>query len=288
MSDIIFVVSGLASNLDEARSFLIFPGDDEHKRQRALGSGADAVVLDLEDGVAEARKGDARLQLAAFASSAAGPALLVRINPPVSEDGSADLRAVAGLGDVAVVVPKASIAAVEAAAVAAKPLIALVEDAAGVRDAYALAEHPSVVALALGSADLSVALGLLPVGDGSELLVARSQLVLASAAARIRPPIDGPCLDVRNPLALEAEAARARALGLRGKLCIHPGQVNGVHRAFAPTEAELEHARRVVRAWDDILAEGRAVGMIDGSMVDLPVALRARAVIEASERSQTA
>ena len=199
-----------------------------------------------------------------------------------------DLATVASLGAVAIVVPKASLAAVDAAAGAAKPIVALVEDATGVRDAYALAEHPSVVALALGSADLRAGLGLAPLADGSELLVVRSQVVLASAAARIRPPVDGPCLDIRDPLLLTAEATQARALGLRGKLCIHPDQVDGVHRAFAPGVAELERAHRVVAAWEAIRAEGGAVGVVDGSMVDLPVVLQARAVIDASERSEDA
>ena len=281
-------MDGLLAKLDGSRSFLIFPGDDDRKRERALASSADAVVLDLEDGVAGVAKDDARSRLVAFTSGPAGPALLVRINSTTSGAGMADVDAVAELGAVAIVVPKASLAAVDVAARAAKPIVALVEDAAGVRDAYALAEHPSVVALALGSADLRAGLGLVPLDDGSELLVVRSQLVLASAAGRIRPPIDGPCLDVRNPHLLTAEAVQARALGLRGKLCIHPGQVEGVHRAFAPGAAELERARRIVVAWDDIQAGGAAVGVVDGSMVDLPVVLRARAVIEASERSETA
>lgn len=281
-------MESLLGKLAVARSFLVFPGDDDRKRERALSSGADAVVLDLEDGVAEAAKDEARARLDAFAAAPGGPARLVRVNDPASPTGSLDLAAVAELEGVAVVVPKAALETVGRAAEAARPVVALVEDAGGVRDAYALAEHPAVVALAIGSADLSASLGLVPAGDGTELLFVRSQLVVAAAAARIRPPIDGPCLDVRDQGALERETRAARALGLRGKLCIHPGQVAGVHRGLAPTREEVERARRVVAAWDDMQARGEAVGVVDGALVDLPVVVLARAVIEAEEGSETA
>lgn len=278
-------MDSLLAKLNSSRSFLIFPGDDDHKRARALASGADAVVLDLEDGVAPDAKADARTRLQAFAAAPREPVRLVRVNDPSDAIGVADLAAVAGLEDVAVVVPKDRPATVEVAAGTGRPLVALVEDAAGVRDAYELAAHPAVVALAIGSADLTASLGLVPTGDGTELLLVRSQLVIASAAAGVRPPIDGPCLDVHDPIALEREARLARGLGLRGKLCIHPGQVAGVHVAFAPTHEEVERARRVVAGWEEILAGGGAVGVVDGMLVDLPVVERARAVIDSSEGS---
>jgi citrate lyase subunit beta / citryl-CoA lyase len=282
-------MEALLRKLAAARTFLIFPGDEERKRERALTSAADAVVLDLEDGVAAEAKDEARAAVGPFVEAAGVPARLVRVNDPLSEDGARDLAAVAGLGvPVGVLVPKATPQAVDRAAELERPLVALVEDAAGIRDAHALAEHSAVFALALGSADLTASLGLVPDGSGSELLFARSQLVVASGAARIRPPIDGPCLDVHDPAALEREVAAARTLGLRGKICIHPTQVEGVRRGFAPTAEELEQARRVVAAWAAIVAEGNAVGVVDGMLVDPPVAERARAVIEASEGSGTA
>jgi citrate lyase subunit beta / citryl-CoA lyase len=274
------------AQLAAARSLLVFPGDDDRKRARALTSGADAVVLDLEDGVAAGdAKDEARNRIGAFAAEPGAPARLVRVNDPSGPLGALDLAAVERLRSVAVVVPKAGLAAVAAAAEAGRPIVALVEDAAGIRDACALAEQPSVVALAIGSADLGAALGLVPDGSGAELSYIRSQLVVASAAAGIRSPIDGPCLDVTDPEALERETRQARALGLRGKLCIHPGQVSGVHRVLAPGPQEVERARRIVAAWEELEARGMAVGVVDGSLVDLPVVLRARAVLEASERA---
>ncbi len=277
----------LLGALAVARSFLIFPGDDDRKRERALTSGADAVILDLEDGVARAHKEKARAQIAAFAVADGAPTRLVRINDPSSPEGRLDLEAVTDATGVVVVVPKAGPESVGRAADAGRPVIALVEDAAGVRDAHALAEHPAVVALALGSADLGAALGLGPRADGLELAYVRSRLVVASAAARIRPPIDGPCLAVHDAEGLERETSVARALGLQGKVCIHPGQIALVHRVLAPTVDEVERARRLVSAWDELQATGEAVGVVDGVLVDLPVVLRARGIIESDERSRT-
>jgi len=276
----------LAAGLAAARSFLIFPGNDERKLARALSSGADAVVLDLEDGVAVGAKDEARALVATFVEAPGSAARLVRVNDPAGEHGARDLGALARLGfSVGIVVPKASPPAIDGAAALGLPVVALVEDAAAVRDADVLAEHPAVTALALGRADLEAALGLVGDGSGDELLYARSRLVVASSAAGIRAPVDGPLLAVGDHAALERETLAARALGFRGKLCIHPGQVPLVHRAFAPTAGEVARARDIVAAWEAIVARGDAVGVVDGALVDLPVAKRAEAVIRASEGS---
>ncbi|CAB4699315.1 unannotated protein [freshwater metagenome] len=278
-------MSELLQALNAARSFLIFPGDDARKQERALGSNADVLTYDLEDGVAAAQKAVAREGAAAFAAAAGAGLRLIRINDPLSAAGEADLAVVAAIPNVGIVVPKASPAGLDRAAEIGKPLLALIEEAKGVRDAYAIAEHDAVFGLAIGVADMSAALGLSPYADGLQLLFVRSQLVVASAAAGIRAPVDGPCLDVRDHDALERETSAARALGLRGKFCLHPDQVAGVHAALAPTQKEFERAQRIVAAWSEIAAAGGAVGAIDGLLVDRPVALRAQAVIDAYERN---
>jgi citrate lyase subunit beta/citryl-CoA lyase len=276
----------LPAGLVEGRAFLVFPGDDARKRERALASGADAVVMDLEDGVPADRKGAARAALATYAAAEEGPARLVRVNDPLTELGSEDLSALAALpAGLVVVVPKAGPAALDRAAEIGRPLVALVEDGCGLRDAFALAAHPAVAALGLGSADLRAALGLVSDDAGTELLYARSLLVVASAAAGIRAPLDGPCLAVRDHTLLERETRTARGLGLGGKLCIHPDQVVTVQRSFAPSADEIGQARRIVAEWERMIAGGRAVGLVDGVLVDRPVALRARAVVESAEGS---
>ncbi len=277
----------LPAALAAGRAFLVFPGDDARKRERALASGADAVVMDLEDGVPPDRKGAARDALVAFAAGDASSARLVRVNDPLTALGADDLAALAALpGEIAVVVPKAGPAALDRAAETGRPLVALVEDACGLRDAFALAAHPAVAALGLGSADLRAALGLVPDDAGAELLYARSLVVVASAAAGIRAPLDGPCLAVRDLAMLERETRTARGLGLGGKLCIHPEQVPAVRRSFAPSAGEVDQARRIVAEWERMVAEGVAVGLVDGVLVDRPVAQRARTVVESAEGSE--
>lgn len=276
----------LAAGLVRGRAFLVFPGDDARKRERALTSGADAVVMDLEDGVPPDGKGAARDALSAFAAAEARATHLVRVNDPLTDLGGEDLAALAALpGEIAVVVPKAGLAALDRAAETGRPLVALVEDACGLRDAFALAAHPAVAALGLGSADLRAALGLVADDAGAELLYARSLLVVASAAAGIRAPLDGPCLAVRDHAVLERETRTARGLGLGGKLCVHPDQVAPVQRSFAPSAVEIEQARRIVVEWERLVAAGRAVGLVDGVLVDRPVARRARALVESAEGS---
>jgi citrate lyase beta subunit len=269
-----------------ARTFLIFPGNDPRKRDHALASDADAVVFDLEDGVAAEAKDDARRQLGAFATAPGAPARLVRVNDPMSDEGQRDLAAVSDLtGTVDVVVPKARIESVERAAEVGRPVLALVEDAIGLRDAFDLAAHPGVGALGLGVADLRASLGLVADGSGSELLYPRAHLVVASSAAGIRDPIDGPCLATRDDAAIERDTRAARSLGMRGKICIHPHQVKSVHVALAPTATEVEQAREILREWDRMREERRAVGVVDGVLIDLPIVERARAVVNATGRS---
>lgn len=269
-----------------ARSLLFFPGDDARKGKGALAGESDAIVFDLEDGVAAARKDAARALLHAWLDAPTRATKLVRVNDPSSEAGRADLETVAALLPATVVVPKARLSTVEAAAGIDRPIVALVEDAAGLLESRELASHPVVVALALGSADLRASLGLYDDGTDRDLLFARSTLVVASSAAGIRAPFDGPCLDVRDPDTLRRETLAARNLGLRGKICIHPDQVNVVHRCFAPSANEVDWARGVLTAWEESRSRGTAVGTANGELVDRPVVLRAQGVLEAHKRSE--
>ena len=142
-------------------------------------------------------------------------------------------------------------------AAALPPIIAIVETAAGLQESAEIATAPGVWALLLGAVDLGVQLRLTPRADGLELLFARSKLVVDSAAAQIAPPIDVVHVDIADDDALRAESELARSLGFGGKACIHPRQVPIVERAFAPTAAELERARRVVSAYEDARSTGR-------------------------------
>jgi citrate lyase beta subunit len=185
----------------------------------------------------------------------------------------------------AMLLPKATPEAVDALGADGPPVIAIVETAAGVRAAFETASHPRVAALILGAVDLGAELGLEPSAARTEILYARQKVVVDSAAAGIRAPFDVVHLDVHDTAGLEEECRAGRAMGFRGKACIHPAQVPVVNRVFAPSLAEVEWARGVVEAWDREAAGGRGVFALNGEMIDLPVVERARRVLEEAERS---
>ncbi len=275
------------TDLLTARSFLFVPGIDARKLRRALDSSADVVIADLEDAVAPAMKAEAREVVASVYSAVDDipGQRLVRVNAVDTTWHEDDLALVADVGIDGVVLPKATAhAAAAVAEVLGLPIIAIVETAEGLRGAYELAASPSVVALMLGAVDLGVALGLESRPDGQELLFARSSIVVDSAAARLRGPIDQVWLDVRDPTGLEGDCALARSLGFRGKACIHPDQVAIVNDAFSPSDTELDRARTVVVAFEEAEREGLGVIALDGEMVDLPIVERARLLIADNKR----
>lgn len=269
-----------------ARAALFVPATRADRIPKALASGADVVIVDLEDAVAPQDKDSARAALdvalahqhrASAAASSAGPALWVRVNAgaPWSDQ---DLALCARHAAVqAVVVPKAESAQQMQAAFEAcgcKPLLALIETAEGYARRDELASHPAVKRLAFGSIDFQLDLGIS--GEGDALLVFRSGLVLASRLAGLPAPLDGVTVEVADPRVVAADAARARALGFGGKLCIHPQQVGPVNAAFSPSPAEIEWAQRVVAACE---ASAGAAVAVDGKMIDRPVLLRAQALL---------
>jgi citrate lyase subunit beta/citryl-CoA lyase len=259
------------------RSYLFVPADRPERYEKALAAGAGAVIVDLEDAVAPLAKVAARETLARWLPRAASQ-VLVRVN--ASETGwFADDLALCGHAAVAgVVLPKAERRAdlAHASAIAAgRRLYPLIESAAGYDAMRTLASAPGVERLMFGSIDFQVDLGI--ADDGDALLAFRSQIVLASRLAGLRAPVDGVSTAIDDAEALRADALRARRLGFGAKLCIHPKQVAIVEQAFAPTEDERAWARRVMDAAER--AKGGVVA-VDGHMVDRPVLLRARAILE--------
>lgn len=276
-------------DLATARSFLFAPGGDERKLTKALDAGADAIVADLEDATPADGKDAARALVAAvLGEHAVGCLRLVRVNGVGTPWFDDDLAAVSRLPLDGLVLPKATPEAVPALAAAGLPVVAIVETAEGLQRSAELARAPGVVALQLGAVDLGLELGLEPLADGAHLLFARSRLTLDSAAAGLRGPIDQVWLDTRDDEGLERDARLGRALGFRGKACIHPAQVPVVNRVLTPSEAELERARAVVAAYEEAAARGAGAVAIDGEMIDLPVVERARQLLAAAERSSNA
>jgi citrate lyase subunit beta / citryl-CoA lyase len=263
------------------RAWMFTPADEARRLDSALRSDAEAVIADIEDGVAEARKDVAREQAGAFLDGRServdeGPLRVVRVNDPRTAHGRADLERLSAPGIA--MVPKANVETIALARAAGFDVVALVETARGISELERIAVLDGVIAIAIGTVDLAAELGLGVLEDGLELLYARSRLVLACALGGI-PAIDGVYLDVGDEEGLAAEARRARALGFAAKLCIHPAQLAVVRDAFAPSAEELAWARRVLDAYEAALAEERGVVLADGEMVDVATIRRARRIL---------
>ena len=273
-------------SLASARSFLFVPASDERKSRRALVTAADVVVVDLEDAVSFEQKDTAREVARRVLADEPSEALVaIRVNGANTAFFAADVELVEELRPDVLVLPKATPEAVDALGADGPPVVAIVETADGLRQAYEVASLQRVQALIVGAVDLGVELRLEQRADGLEILFARSKAVLDSASARVRAPIDRVWTDVRDGDGLEADALFARSLGFRGKACVHPDHVAIVNRVFTPTDEELLRARRVVEAYEQAVEEGEGVTALDGEMIDLPVVERARQVLALAERS---
>ena len=166
------------------------------------------------------------------------------------------------------------------------PIVAIVETPTGLREAFAIASHERVVALMLGAIDLGLALGLEQRADGQELLFARSSVVVDSAAAGVRAPVDRVWVDIRDLEGLARDCALARSLGFRGKALVHPDQVEVTHAAVrAVGRASSTGPARSSRRSSAPQADGRGAVALDGEMIDLPVVERARQLLSDEKRS---
>ena len=261
------------------RSYLFVPATRPDRIGKALASGADAVVVDLEDAVAPEAKASARTALGDWLRAAFEPAvpLYVRVNGADTDWFDADLALCREARErlAGIVLPKAERTDHIARTAAVAPVLPLIESAHGIAAAAVLAGAPGVQRLLFGAIDFALDLGIADEREG--LLPFRSQLVLASRLAGLPPPVDGVTTATGDDALVAADTQYARRLGFGAKLCIHPRQVAPVHDAFAPTPAEAEWARRVLAA--AATAGGAAVAM-DGRMIDRPVVLAAQRILD--------
>lgn len=257
------------------RSLLYVPADNERFIAKAHERGADAIILDLEDSVRPERRDLARENLAASVRSAgqAGAKISVRIDA----DPASASAAIAARAD-ALYVSKASRARIEALAEQAPglPLFALIEDPAALLDAAAIAAHPAVAGLSAGGEDLATALGASPEPD-----VLRTPKLMIHYAAKAHGKLSfglfRTVADYTDLIGLKAAALEARRHGFDGASCVHPSAVLILNTVFAPTQDEIDWARRVLAA-----AEATDAGAftLDGRMVDAPIIARARAILD--------
>jgi citrate lyase subunit beta/citryl-CoA lyase len=281
------------------RSWMFVPGNRQHFIDKALGLEVDIVLLDLEDGVPPAEKAAARELVRRALARPSRPVRYVRVNPVPSPWFEQDLARALVPGAEGLCLPKVE-SSEEVVAAAQRlqelgwadelPILATIESARGLLAAPSIAAaHPQLIGLMLGAEDLALDLGL-PTRrerEGQDLLVPRSMLVMAAAAAR-RIAVDGvfPYLNDRDGLV--EDAMRARRLGFAGKSTFNPRQVEAINRVFSPTPEELAHARQVVAAFEEADARGDGSVAVGGQLVDQPVVERARRLLQTLDAQRSA
>ena len=281
------------------RSMIFIPGHRHDLLPKAVRSGADAVIVDLEDAVAPGEKPKARAGLAELPDAAIP--LYVRTNGPDTEMFWDDVVAAGRAGVAGLVVPKAespevlreldgALRALEMAfsfEVGSIVVAPLIESAAGVRSTYDMVRSSDRVATVLfGSGergDLVADLGVEWTPEGTGLMHARSKVLLDARAAGLDHPMDAVFMDFRDLDALRTECELARRLGYGGKVAIHPAQVPVINDVFTPSEQEVAHSRRIIEEFERALAEDEASIAVDGKMVDYAVARVARTVLARAE-----
>jgi len=285
--------------MNPVRSMLFTPGNRLDMLEKAVHSGTDAVIVDLEDSVAVDSKPEARENLARLPESAVP--YFVRTNALETGLLWEDVVA-AGQANVAgVIIPKAesptTISQIDGALTALelssdKPvgslsIIPLIESGLGVRFTYEMATASDRIECVMfgggEQGDLVADLGVEWTPEGTGLMQARSQVLLSSRAAGVPYPMEAVFMDFRNPEGLRIECELARTLGYIGKVAIHPGQISVINDVFTPSPEIVDYQKKVLAAFEEAEANGQASIAVDGKMVDYAVARVARTIIARAE-----
>jgi citrate lyase subunit beta/citryl-CoA lyase len=284
------------------RSLLFVPGNRPNMLEKALGCAPDAFVPDLEDSVPVDEKVRAREVTAAFLPQLAqsGRLVIPRVNSLDTGLLEADLAAVVGPHVYGVSVGKiytrreveniaSLLERLEQQAglpVGQIKLVLWIETAMAIVQCYDICSAlPRLVGVAFGAEDLTTDMGIERVEDDSEVAVPRSIMCLAARAADILA-LDTPYFGFRDPEGLKRNALASKKIGFKGKFAIHPAQIDLINETFSPSAAEIDHARRVVAAFEEAERAGRGSTSLDGKVVDVPVVKRARALLEVAAQSQ--
>ena len=258
---------------------LFVPATRTDRIDKAAASGADTVIVDFEDTVAVAERDSAREQLAAYLATRPDQRIALRINnaPDALVDDLAFVEA-HRQQITTIMLPKIErINTIAQVAGLGRPIWGLIESPAGLMALAEIAAAPGIARLGLGGVDFAQEIGADPQHPGGQAVLdhVRIQLVLHSAANALMAPINSPHPDFKDVHGLQDIAARTRAMGFGGMLCIHPSQVEPVRAAFAPSAEQLVWARRVVAA----ARENSGAFQIDGEMIDTPVLARAQRLL---------
>ncbi|MEM8708445.1 MAG: CoA ester lyase [Actinomycetota bacterium] len=268
------------------RSLLFAPAVRPDLLRKMPRTGADAIVIDLEDATPPDAKGTGRAEMRSAVAELTGQIpILVRINDDTTPWHEDDLDSLPTDGLAGVVVPKietvAGLDALDANLRARSldlPVIGGVETALGVADARPLLAHPTISAAYFGAEDFIADMGGVRTASNDEVAYARAQVALAGRLAEVTV-IDQIVADFTDDERCRRECLDARAMGYGGKLCIHPAQVAIANEAFLPSAEEIDRARRLLAAYEDGKARGVASVAFEGQMVDEPVAVQARRIL---------
>lgn len=288
------------------RSWMFVPGDRQRMIDKALTLNADAIMMDIEDGVAPAEKENARIQIAAALDRVAErlaadpgfhtPARFVRTNAPGTERMVADFKAAVRPGLEGLVISKVDtieqVRIVEdelgRAEVAEHvpggsiKLLVAIESPIGLFNAFSIAtSSPRIMGLLFGAEDFTREMGL-PMrreGEAVDLIYARSHLATVAAAAHIQA-VDGVWVDLNDPEGLKRFARQARRLGMTAISIIHPSQIEIANAAFTPTNEDIAYARDVLKAFEDARAKGQGAIAFRGQLLDYPIVDRARQTMD--------
>ena len=269
------------------RSALYIPGSKERALEKARDLPVDAILFDLEDAVAPDEKANARVTLAAALTEGGyGERYkIVRMNGLETEWGADDAAAIAEMDCDAVLVPKVNSAADIDAVVErmpGKPVWAMMETPLAVINAAGIAAHPAVEGFVLGTNDLAKDLGTRKAPRREPLLYALQACLMAARAYGVIA-LDGVYNAFKDDEGLAEECEQGRDMGYDGKTLIHPAQIEITNRIFAPTEAEIDLARRQIAAFDEAIAKGQAVAVVDGKIVENLHIVTARATLAKAE-----
>lgn len=283
------------------RTMLFMPGNNPGMLQNAAILGADSIILDLEDAVSIPEKDSARILVREAIKNVdySNVEVVVRVNPLDNEFGAIDVDTIARVKPDTLMVPKADeeeiklvdemlnkIESEEGFEEGSIKVIPLVETAFGLENVYNIIKASKrVTAILLGGEDLTADLGIKRTKEGEEIFYARNKVATACKALKV-DSIDTPFTDTNDYEGLEKDTAKAKSLGMTGKAAINPRQIDSIHAVFAPTEAEIKHALRILDAMEEAKKEGKGVFSVDGKMVDAPVINRALTTVELAKKLQ--
>jgi citrate lyase subunit beta / citryl-CoA lyase len=281
------------------RSFLFAPGNYPRRVEKALSLDADAAILDLEDACPTAEKIATRSVVVAACQRPRKSLGYIRVNATSTEYGYGDIVAVVQKGVDGIVVPKlqtadeikavdwviGSLEKERELPIGALDVIPIIETGKGMANIRSIAAAGTrVKRVAFGAGDFTLDMNIEWTRTEAELLPYRSELVLASRAAEIDPPIDTVWVDLRDAEGFMNSTRHIKNIGFQGKLCIHPNQVAIANEILSPSEADIEWARKVVQAFEAAENAGSASIQLDGKFIDYPIVYRAQRVLETMQR----